>query len=50
MIPLKIHDSWYGRRLMPELALKYIESWHRVMPDNEYQLWNEDCFDVNSSS
>jgi len=33
---------------MPELALKCIDSWHRLMPDYEYKLWNEDNFDVNS--
>jgi len=33
---------------MPELALKFIESWYKVMPDWEYKLWNEDNFDVNS--
>ena len=33
---------------MPELAQKCIESWHRLMPDYEYKLWNEECFDVES--
>ena len=33
---------------MPELAKKCIASWHEYMPDWEYKLWNEDCFDVNS--
>ena len=32
---------------MPELAIKCIESWHKYMPDYEYKLWNEDCFDIN---
>lgn len=47
MIPRIIHYCWFGRGLMPELALKCIESWHRYMPDYEYKLWNEDNFDIN---
>lgn len=34
---------------MPGLALKCIDSWHSVMPDYEYILWNEDSFDINSN-
>lgn len=48
MIPRRIHYCWFGRRPMPELALKCIESWHKYMPDYEYKLWNEDNFDVNT--
>ena len=47
MIPRKIHFCWFGRGPMPELALKCIESWHRLMPDYEYKLWNEDNFDIH---
>ena len=46
MIPRIIHYCWFGRGVMPELALKCIESWHRFMPDYEYKLWNEDSFDI----
>ena len=35
---------------MPELAKNCIASWHKYMPDYEYKLWNEDGFDVNSTS
>ena len=48
MIPKIIHYCWFGRGEMPELAKKCITSWHEYMPDWEYKLWNEDCFDVNS--
>lgn len=47
MIPKKIHYCWFGKGEMPDLALKCIESWHRVMPDYEYKLWNEETFNVN---
>ncbi len=48
MIPRKIHYCWFGHGIMPPMALKCIESWHRYMPDYEYKLWNEDNFDINS--
>lgn len=47
MIPKIIHYCWFGRGEMPDMAVKCIESWHRFMPDYEYRLWNEDCFDIN---
>ena len=50
MIPKIIHYCWFGKGAMPELALKCLESWHRCMPDYEYKLWNEDNFDVDSTS
>lgn len=48
MIPKKIHYCWFGRGEMPELAQKCIVSWHKLMPDWEFKLWNEDNFDINS--
>lgn len=48
MIPRIIHYCWFGRGQMPELALKCIESWHRLLPDYEYKLWNEENFDITS--
>lgn len=49
MIPKIIHYCWFGRGKMPALAIKCIDSWHRLMPDYEYKLWNEDNFDINSN-
>lgn len=48
MIPKKIHYCWFGQGEMPELAQKCIASWHEHMPEWDYKLWNEECFDVNS--
>lgn len=48
MIPKIIHFCWHGKDKMPELAERCIASWHKLMPDYEYKLWNEDVFDVNS--
>lgn len=50
MIPKKIHYCWFGHDEMPQLAIECIESWHKLMPDWEYKLWNESNFDIESSS
>lgn len=47
MIPKKIHYCWFGRGKMPELALKCLESWKRILPEYELKLWNEDNFDLD---
>ncbi len=48
MIPKIIHYCWFGRKEMPELAVKCIESWHKYLPDFELRLWNEDTFDLDA--
>ena len=50
MIPRIIHYCWFGRGPMPDHALKCIKTWHEMMPDYDYMLWNENNFDVNSYS
>lgn len=47
MIPRKIHYCWFGHGEMPAMAKQCVASWHECMPDYEYKLWNETCFDVN---
>lgn len=47
MIPKTIHYCWFGRKPLPELALKCIASWRKFLPDYEIKEWNEDNFDVN---
>ena len=48
MIPKVIHYCWFGKKPLPELALKCIASWKKFLPDYEIKEWNEDNFDVNS--
>jgi len=50
MIPKVIHYCWFGRSEMPQSAKDCIASWHELMPDWEYKLWNEENFDVNQNS
>ena len=38
MIPKTIHYCWFGKKELPELALKCIESWKKHMPDYEIKL------------
>lgn len=47
MIPKVIHYCWFGRKPLPPLAIKCIESWKKYLPDYEIKEWNEDNFDVN---
>lgn len=46
MIPKTIHYCWFGKKQLPELALKCIASWKKYLPDYQIKEWNEDCFDV----
>ena len=48
MIPKVIHYCWFGRKTLPPLAIKCIESWKKFFPNFEIKEWNEDNFDVNS--
>lgn len=47
MIPKIIHYCWFGRKPLPELAIKCINSWKKFLPDYEIKEWNEDNFNVN---
>ena len=47
MIPQIIHYCWFGRKPLPELALKCIASWKKFFPEYEIKEWNEDNFDVD---
>lgn len=49
MIPKTIHYCWFGRGEKPESVRKYINGWHKILPDYTFKEWNEDNFDVNSN-
>lgn len=50
MIPKVIHYCWFGKNILPEIALKCIDSWKRYCPDYEIIEWNESNYDVNKHS
>lgn len=47
MIPKIIHYCWFGRKPLPDLAVRCIKSWKEYLPNYEIKEWNEDNFDVN---
>lgn len=47
MIPKIVHYCWFGRGMKPQSVEKYIESWHKFLPDYQFKDWNEDVFDIN---
>lgn len=49
MIPKKIHYCWFGRKELPDLAKKCIQSWKTHLPDYEIVEWNESNFDISSN-
>jgi len=49
MIPKIIHYCWFGGGEMPQEFQKYIDGWHRLMPDYNFKKWSEDTFDISSA-
>lgn len=47
-IPKIIHYCWFGKKKLPPLARKCIESWKKYCPDYEIKEWNESNFDLNA--
>ena len=50
MIPKVIHYCWFGHNPLPPLALKCIASWKKFLPDYEIREWNEENFDIDSTT
>ena len=46
-IPKIIHYFWFGKKELPNIFNKCIESWKKYCPDYEIKLWTEDNFDVD---
>lgn len=49
LIPAVIHYCWFGKKELPDLYKRCIESWHRYCPDYEMREWNEDTCDVSET-
>lgn len=43
-IPKILHYCWFGKGKYSEKIKKCIDSWHRVLPEYQFMLWNEDNF------
>lgn len=48
MIPKIIHYSWLSGDDYPLDIKKCIESWHKLLPDYEFKLWDRNRFDIDS--
>lgn len=49
MIPKIIHYCWFGSSELPIEVQNRISDWKEKLPDYEFQLWNEESFDINIS-
>ncbi len=47
VIPRKIHYCWFGRKEMPEILQKNVDTWEKLCPDYEIIRWDEDNYDVS---
>lgn len=47
MIPKIIHYCWFGGKPIPKEYQRYIDSWHKYLPDYEIRRWDESNYDVN---
>lgn len=47
MIPKTIHYCWFGRKPLPKMAQRCLESWKKYCPDYKIIQWNEDNFDLH---
>ena len=43
-IPKIIHYCWFGKKDLPEMAQRCIDSWKKNMPDYEIKRWDESNF------
>ena len=48
-IPKIIHYCWFGKNEKPEIVIKCIKSWEKVLYDYKIIEWNENNFDINSN-
>lgn len=49
MIPKIIHYCWLSQDAIPGNLQRCIDSWHRLLPDYEFVLWNFDRFPKHQS-
>lgn len=50
MISKKIHYCWFGGKPIPEKYKAFIKTWKDCMPEYEVYQWDEQTFDVESTS
>lgn len=50
MIPKVIHYCWFGKGEMPPVVKYCIEGWSKILKGYDFILWNEENFDIESTS
>lgn len=50
MISPIIHYFWLGKKKLPKMTIKCIDSWKRFCPDFEIKQWNESNYDFTKQS
>jgi hypothetical protein len=50
MIPKIIHYCWFGKGQKSELAIKCINSWHKLLPEYKLIEWNEESFSIRKAN
>lgn len=48
MIPKIVHYCWLSDDPIPKESVKYIDSWHQLLPDYKFILWNRHIFEMDS--
>lgn len=49
IIPKKIHYMWLGKKEMPDMLKRCIDSWRKYCPDYEIIRWDESNYDVHKN-
>ena len=49
MIPKIIHFCWLSGDPYPEIIIKCLDSWKKILPDYEIKLWDTKTFDIQST-
>lgn len=47
-IPHIIHYCWFGNPQKPKSVQKYIDNWHKLLPDYKFMEWNESNCDLEN--
>jgi hypothetical protein len=48
MIPKKIHYCWLSGDKLPDFLQNCIKTWHDIMPEYDFILWDKERFDISS--
>lgn len=48
-IPKRIHYCWFGKKEIPDIYKRYMDSWKQYCPDYEILCWNEDNYDYTKT-